>query len=276
MSKITYVNLADLNLPSFQAHRDVPPDLLKDLSDSIKSIGVIEPLIIRKTDAGLEIVAGCLRYEASRLAGLKAVPCINMDLNSKAAEIIKLHENIKRIPLNHVDQGYTFIMMMEEFSMTMQTVADSIFRSLGYVAQHVNLAQLNNELTAAVKSEEISFSHARELMRIKDAPERNRLLNYCRNDGATITVLKRWVQDSLRDSSVVNPPDPLPEILRAATNQIDYSRMCNACSISVDISEIRTTYYCPSCDTAIKNAIAEERKQKPPDSNIYNSQEAAD
>jgi len=266
MSKIIYVNLADLNLPEFQAHSKIPEAQLKELSESIKSVGIIEPLIITDTDKGMEIVAGCLRYRAALIAGLKAAPCINMSLDPRAAEIIKLHENIKRIPLDHIDQATTFMMMMEEYHMTEQSVADSVGKSIAYISQHISLVRLGGVLSEEVKNGSISFSQARELMRIDDTLERNRLMLFCKNDGASVQVLHSWVQDYLRK------PMPEPQSDDSLLNEIQHNepseifRSCEACSKKVKITEIRQVFYCPECDIAIKNAIFEEKQKPLPDS----------
>jgi len=266
MSKIIYVNLADLNLPEFQAHTKISESELTELAESIKDVGVIEPLIITDTNNGLEIVAGCLRYRASIIAGLKAVPCINMSLEPKAAEIIKLHENIKRIPLDHIDQATTFMMMMKEFNMTEQNVADSVGKSDSYISQHISLIRFGGVLSEEVKNGSISFSQARELIRVDDLEERNRLMTFCKNDGASVQVLHSWVQEYLRKPMPEShSPDPLsPEITDSTTS--DLFRSCEACDIKVNISDIRQTFYCPKCYIAIKTAISEEKQKSPPDS----------
>ncbi len=262
MSQIQYVNLADLNLPAFEAHKNIQPDQILELSESIKSIGIIEPLIIRTTEIGLEIVAGCLRYHAAKLAGLKAAPCLNMSLDPLAAEIIKLHENIKRIPLDHIDQGNTFVMMQETFKMSESVIADHACKSISYVSQHISLVRQDNELTLAVKEKRISFSQARELMRVDDPAERRRLLLFCQHNGASISVLKGWVQDHLRDST----PAPAAESVNTPPPTFDnnphVSRFCQACDKSIDISVIRQVFFCPDCDNAIKHAISSEKLNK--------------
>lgn len=262
MSKIFYVNLGDLSLPSFQAHSDTSQEHIREISESIKSIGVIEPLIVRRTDKGLEIVAGCVRYHAALLAGLKAVPCIIMNLDPRSAEILKLHENVKRIPLDHVDQGHTFIMMMETFKMTEHTISECVGKSISYVSQHISLSRLNNELTHAVKDRSISFSQARELMRVDDFSERNRLLKFCQNDGATIEVLKTWVHEYLRNSGIPPPHQEESPGSVIEHNDPHISRFCEACDKSVEISQIRQVFYCPSCHNAIKSAISEQKKKE--------------
>lgn len=261
MSKITYVNLSDLYLPEFQAHRNTKQEDIRELSESIRDIGIIEPLIIRKTNKRLEIIAGCLRYQSALLAGLKAVPCIIMNLDPKASEILKLHENIKRISLDHVDQGHTFIMMIENFSMTEEEISKSVGRSIGYISQHISLVRLNNELTKSVEDGSISFSQARELMRVKDPDDRSRFLKYCRDDGATVRILKQWVQDSLRSDPVSAPPDLSFDQPAPSNTESQIMRSCQACSKAVNISDIRQVFYCPACDIALKHAISVENAQ---------------
>ncbi len=258
MSKITYVNLADLFLPEFQAHSNIHQDHIRELADSIRDIGIIEPLIIRKTKQGFEIVAGCLRYHAALLAGLKAAPCIIMSLDSKTAEVIKLHENIKRTNLDHIAQGHTFVMMMEKFNMTEDEISNSVGKSIGYISQRITLVRLNNELTRAVEDGSISFSQARELSRVDDKSERLRLLSFCRDNGATIQVLQGWIQDYKRSSAALPAPESNSPDESYSYENPHISRFCEACRKSVEIDKIRQVYYCPDCYTAIKNAISDE------------------
>jgi len=264
MSKIKFINLADLNLPEFQAHSDTPREQLQELAESIKQIGIIEPLIVRNTDQGIEIVAGCLRYQAAILAGLKAAPCINMTLDPKSAEILKLHENVKRIPLDHIDQGMTFIMMMETFNMTEKAISECVGKSIAYISQHVSLVRIDNELTQAVKECSISFSQARELMRLNDKDERMRLLSYCQNDGATVQVLQRWVQEALHNIPKSSSSEPLSPSSLLPLQTPEISRNCQACGNSVEIGKIQQVIFCPDCAHAILSAISEEKKKLSP------------
>jgi ParB family chromosome partitioning protein len=259
MSQIKYINLADLNLPEFEAHKQIDEKLVLEISESIKQIGVIEPIIVRKVNKHLEIVVGCIRYRATKLAGLKAIPCIEMSLEDDQAEIIKLHENVKRINLDHVDQGHTFIMLREKFGMTEDAISASVGKSTPYVSQHISLITQDSELAAAVKEGLLTFSQARELLTVKNKSQRRHFQKYCENGGATIDVLKNWIKEYHYQQPDDNPPDSdntPPNFLHETPKEY---RSCEACDKPVEIGDIRQVLYCPACHKAIKDAIFEEK-----------------
>lgn len=262
MSKLIYINLADLTLPEFEAHKKIKDSDIQEISDSIKTIGVIEPLIVRKLNKHYEIVAGCIRYRAARLAGLRAVPCIIFSLDDQAAEFIKLHENLKRISLDHIDQGNTFVMMRDKFGMTEQSISDSVGKSISYISNHINLVSQDAELSSAVKDGTLTFSQARELLQVKDISTRRQFQRYCERDGATILVLKSWIKE-YNDLQLVNPTsnDSAPEQTYVFDRPDDH-RSCEACGKSVEIGNIRQLFLCPHCHQAIKQAISDEIAKK--------------
>ncbi len=259
MSQIKYINLSDLIIPDFEAHKFIEDNYILEITESIKSVGIIEPLIVRAKDDQFEIIAGCVRYRCAKLAGLKAAPCIILKADDKAAEILKIHENIHRIPLNHIDQGNTFVMMRETFSMTEQDISDLVGKSIAYISQHITLVSQDEELIRSVREKKISFSQARELMTVDNKTERRRLQHYCENEGATVEVLKSWVRN-YKNSLITNPPpadsEPLPS---DHSEPQKFWRSCEACDNPVEIQHIRQVFYCPTCYLAIKTAISEEK-----------------
>lgn len=259
MSQIKYINLADLNLPEFEAHKHIDEKQISEISDSIKEIGVLEPIIVRKANKHLEIVAGCIRYRAAIIAGLKAIPCIVMSLEDDKAEIIKLHENVKRITLDHVDQGNTFIMLREKFGMTEDAIASSVGKSTPYVSQHISLITQDSELASSVKKGTLTFSQARELLTVKNKSQRKHFQKYCENGGATIDVLKNWIRDYNNQMPADSHPDETNTPPDSYIEPRKEYRSCEACDKPVEIGDIRQVLYCPTCHRAIKDAIFEEK-----------------
>lgn len=258
MSKITDIELSKLLLPEFEAHKQIPEDVILEIAESIKSIGIIEPLIVRPKNGEFEIVAGCIRYRCSKLAGLKTAPCRILELDDEKAEILKLHENLKRLSLNHIDQGNTFVMLREKHSMTEEGISKIVGKSQGYVSQHIALVSQDGELVSAVRDNRITFSQARELMTVKDKRYRQYLLKTCEDGGLTTELMRVWIKDH-ENGLLLNPPpsdsdesnSPLPE-----TPQ--YLRACQACCNPTEIKDIRQLILCYPCHKTLKNAIDDE------------------
>jgi len=266
MTKITYINLSDLDLPEFEAHSDINQTKLQEITESIKQIGVLEPILVRKHKKRYEIIVGCIRFRASRLAGLKAVPCIIHSINDKAAEVLKIHENIKRISLDHVDQGNTFIMMRENFKMNEDDISKLVGKSISYISNHINLVTQDKELSESVKNGSLSFSQARELLQVPDLETRKRFQTYCQNEGATVRVLKQWIQE-YKSTQANNPPpeSDTPEQTYQYPSSYD-SRKCEACLKPIPTGDIRQLILCSPCHHALKQAISEEKQKEPPES----------
>lgn len=270
MSKITHINLSDLSMPDFEAHKQVSDDHIAEITQSIKEIGIIEPIIVRKKDKSYEIIAGCIRYRCAKIAGLKSAPCIILSLDDKAAEVMKIHENIKRIPLDHVDQGNTFVMMRDKFLMTENDISAIVGKSIAYISQHISLVSHDEELIRAVRDKRISFSQARELMKVDDRSERHRLLRFCENEGATVEVLKNWIKDYKNSKLLKSPVSDSGESTSYIQERPQDWRTCQACLKATNISDIRQLFLCPPCESALKIAFSEQKSEildnnKPPD-----------
>ncbi len=261
MSKISYIELSKLLLPEFEAHKQIPDEYISEISGSIKKLGILEPLLVRPIDEDFEIVAGCIRYRCAKIAGLKSAPCIILSLNDKEAEEVKLHENIKRVPLDHIDQGNTFVMMRDKFSMTENDIALSFGKSVAYISQHVSLVSQDEDLILSVREGRLSFSQARELLQINDKTERRRLRLYCENDGATVEVLRNWIRDYKNSLLADTPVSESKESVSYIQDRPQDWRSCQACGKATEIKHIRQLILCPPCDIAIRNAILEEKSE---------------
>ncbi|MBA7483571.1 Nucleoid occlusion protein [subsurface metagenome] len=259
MSKIIYINLSDLTMPEFEAHKQIPDDYIAEITQSIKDIGIIEPLIVRKKEKSYEIIVGCIRYRCAKIAGLKSVPAIILSLDDKAAEVMKIHENIKRIPLDHVDQGNTFVMMRDKFLMTENDISAIVGKSIAYISQHISLVSHDEELIRAVREKMISFSQARELMKVDDKVERRRLLLFCQNEGATVEVLKTWIKDYKNSKLLESPVSDSGDSTPYHQDRVQDWRTCQACGKATNISDIRQLFLCPPCESALKKAFSEEK-----------------
>ncbi len=154
----------------FQARTDISEESLEELTASIKSQGVIQPLIVRKTSAGnFELVAGERRLRASKMAGLSVVPIVVKDLSDE--EIIKmgLIENLQREDLNPLDEAKGVLRLQQEFNVTQEDLGLSLGKSRTAITNSLRLLQLTKPVQKMLEEGSLSMGHARPLLTLPEA-----------------------------------------------------------------------------------------------------------
>ena len=146
----------------------ITPESLVDLVDSIKEHGILEPLVVAKTPAGFQIIAGERRWRASKLAGLSHVPVVVRETTPKGMLEMALVENVQRVDLNALDRAKGFERLMNEFGLTTSEIAVRIGKSVAYVSNSMRLLSLPDALKDGLLSQLITEGHARALSAIDD------------------------------------------------------------------------------------------------------------
>jgi len=144
---------------------------LDELAQSIKSNGMIQPIVVRKVDGGYRIIAGERRWRAAQRAGLTRVPVVIKDVAvGDDAQLLEmaLIENIQREDLNPIDQAAAYERLSAEFSMTQEAIAAAVGKDRSSVANHMRLLKLPQEVRAEVAGGRLSMGHARALLAIAD------------------------------------------------------------------------------------------------------------
>ncbi len=148
----------------------ITPESLVDLVDSIREHGILEPLVVAKTPAGFQIIAGERRWRAAKLAGLTHIPAIIRETSPKGMLEMALVENVQRVDLNPLDRAKGFERLMNEFGLTTSEIAVRIGKSVAYVSNSIRLLSLPDALKDGLLSGLISEGHARALAAIDDQP----------------------------------------------------------------------------------------------------------
>ncbi len=163
----------DLDLDLLRPNRFQPrvardDSRIDELARSIKSNGVIQPIVVRKTPDGYEIVAGERRWRASQRAGLLKVPVIVRDIPDERLLAAALIENIQREDLNPIEEAQAYRRLADDFHLTQEQIADAIGKDRSSVANYLRLLKLPAEVRANVGSGELSMGHARALLALDD------------------------------------------------------------------------------------------------------------
>ncbi len=170
--KLSMLSIEMIQRGKYQPRREMDPEALEDLANSIRAQGVIQPIVVRHLLGGrYEIVAGERRWRASQLAGLSEIPAIIKDIPDEAAVAIALIENIQRESLNPVEEAMALQRLLEEFSMTHQQTADAVGKSRASVTNLLRLLTLDEEVRTLLERGEIEMGHARAVLALPDASQ---------------------------------------------------------------------------------------------------------
>jgi ParB family transcriptional regulator, chromosome partitioning protein len=180
----------------FQPRKDMNPEKLQELADSIKAQGVIQPIVVRKIGQDkYEIVAGERRWRASQLAGLQQIPVVIKDIDDRATMAIALIENIQRQDLNPLEEAEALRRLLDEFTMTHQQIADAVGKSRVTVTNLLRLMDLHPEVKKLLISGQLEMGHARALLSL-DAAKQVAAAQKIAREGLTVRMAEKLVKDA--------------------------------------------------------------------------------
>lgn len=188
-----------------QPRKDFDAEALKELSDSIKEHGLIQPLLVRPLDDGsYQIVAGERRWRASRMAGLEKIPVVIKELSDDETMQLALIENLQREDLNPVEEALGYKKLMDTLGLTQEQAAAKVGKSRPAVANALRLLALDGDETEALKNGEISSGHARALLSLPKGELRHQALELAKN-GASVRDIEGIAKQQKPGISVKKP-----------------------------------------------------------------------
>ena len=165
-SVVTSIEINKIKPSKYQPRKAFADKPLNELAQSIKQNGVLMPLIVARSDDGFLLVAGERRLRASKLAGLKTVPCIITDKNDKNCASIALIENIQREQLSFFEEAEGYSMLINEYGMTQADIAKKVCKKQSTISNKLRLLRLPVTARAMIVASGLTERHARELLRI--------------------------------------------------------------------------------------------------------------
>ena len=155
-----------------QPRRVVEESALEELAHSVRTRGIVQPIVVRPAGSGsFEIVAGERRWRAALMAGLDEVPAVVRECSDREAAAVALIENIQREDLNPIEEAEGYRTLADEFGLTHQELADAVGRSRSSVSNALRLLDLNDDVRALVERGELDMGHARALLALSGAAQ---------------------------------------------------------------------------------------------------------
>ncbi|KAA1039506.1 ParB/RepB/Spo0J family partition protein [Macrococcus equipercicus] len=185
----------------YQPRQEFEEAALHELAESIKIHGVLQPIVVRKSVKGYDIVVGERRYRASKLAGKQDIPAIVKSMTDKQMMELAIIENLQREDLNPLEEARSYQLMMEHLNLTQSEAADRLGKSRPYIANMLRLLNLPADIKQLINDKKISGGHGRTLLGLKDTETMQTAAAKVITEAMSVRQLELYVK-SLSDQPV--------------------------------------------------------------------------
>ena len=194
---ILYLSVEDLEPNPVQPRQNFDEEGIEELSRSIRSYGILNPLTVRYRGGHYELVAGERRLRAAKLAGLREVPCLLLNVNMEDASLIALIENLQRRDLDFIEEAEGLRQLQRLFGMSQEEAARRIGKSQSAVANKLRLLKLPEDVLHTLRDRGLSERHGRALLRLPTADEQRRALAYILENDLTVSATDSYIDTLL-------------------------------------------------------------------------------
>ena len=211
-ARLEVVGISDIEPNRYQPRRVFDDEKMAELTESIREVGVLQPILVRRTEEGYELVAGERRWRAAQHAGMVTIPAIIRDAGDRESLEQAIVENVHRDDLNPIEEAAAFYRLMDDFGLTQHQVSVRVGRSRPSVANALRLLQLPDGVQHMIMDGALGAGHARALAGLGDRQLVERLATRVVDDGLSV----RQVEDLVRSLDEVQNPvvqpayDPVP------------------------------------------------------------------
>lgn len=232
---IVYLRTDELTPNPVQPRKRFDDESLEELSGSIKSYGILNPLTVRLRCGKYELVAGERRLRAAKLAGLEEVPCILIDVNMEDASLIALVENLQRRDLDFIEEALGISQLIRMFGMSQEEAARRIGKSQSAVANKLRLLKLPSDVLESLRQNGLTERHGRALLRLPNPVAQRAALEYIVDNGLTVAATDAYIDALLSAPEEAEQEDEEKPEKRRTFVLKDVRVFLNTLSRSIDL-----------------------------------------
>lgn len=232
---IVYLRTDELTPNPVQPRKRFDDESLEELSVSIKSYGILNPLTVRLRCGKYELVAGERRLRAAKLAGLEEVPCILIDVNMEDASLIALVENLQRRDLDFIEEALGISQLIRMFGMSQEEAARRIGKSQSAVANKLRLLKLPSDVLESLRQNGLTERHGRALLRLPNPVAQRAALEYIVDNGLTVAATDAYIDALLSAPEEAEQKDEEKPEKRRTFVLKDVRVFLNTLSRSIDL-----------------------------------------
>lgn len=204
-NNILEVELTKLMPGTAQPRKSFESKYIEELALSIKSLGIIQPIVVKKENESFIIVAGERRFRAAKLLNLEKVPIIIKDYSLLQSLEVALIENIQREDLNPIEEAQTYKRLSQEFGLTQETIAKKVGKSRSHIANIMRLLNLNEQTLPYVSKGLLSIGHAKAILSIEDNQKQHEIAKLCIEENLNVRETEAFIKEYLNPTP---PKDP--------------------------------------------------------------------
>lgn len=175
----------------YQARREIAPEHLSELAESIRSEGLLQPIVVRKTGDKFQLIAGERRWRAFQLLKIKTIPARIVEASNASSAALGLIENLQREGLNPIEEAHGYASLIRDFDLTQETAAERVGKGRATVANSLRLLSLEADLQGYVAKNMLSVGHAKVLLGIENAAQRTMLGRRIIEEGLSVRATEK-------------------------------------------------------------------------------------
>ena len=215
-----YCGIEEITPNPNQPRQNVRDKAFKELVDSVRERGILQPLLVRSTEGGYQLIAGERRWRAAQLAGLQRVPVIIKESDEPESFELALIENIQRKDLNPIEEGEAYRRLHQEFQLSQEKIAKKIGKDRSTVANMIRLLKLPDKIRNDIVDGVLSMGHARALLALPAADAQLRARNTIVKRSLTVRDTEKLIQALLKKKKKVKAAKPLDSHERAIIDRL--------------------------------------------------------
>ncbi|MFD1465467.1 ParB/RepB/Spo0J family partition protein [Lapidilactobacillus mulanensis] len=228
------LSLADIRPNPYQPRKTFDDAALQELADSIRQSGVFQPIMVRKSLNGYEIIAGERRFRASKIAGKETIPAIVRQIDEQQMMEIAVLENLQREDLTPLEEAEAYQTLIQKLSLTQEEVSERIGKSRPYIANYLRLLTLPDVTKEYLQTGKLSMAQARTLLSLKNKAEIDTVAEKAIKDGLTVRQLEQFVLQMNADKATVKAKQPAKSPYIKATENALVDKLATKVKISAN------------------------------------------
>jgi len=190
---IQEISISECRPNPYQPRKTFDPDTIEELKESIIEYGIIQPLIVRKSIKGYEIVVGERRYRAAKEAKLKKIPVIIKDLSDEKMMELALLENLQREDLTPIEEAHAYSNLMNELKITQEELSKRLGKSRSHIANIVRLLSLPEKVITAINDGDLTMGHGRALLGLRDEEKIIAVVNKIKKEKLNVRQVEKLI-----------------------------------------------------------------------------------